>query len=242
MTTTRPVDPTAPVRLHRRRQRARCRATTPSSPTATPRAATRSRRHCSVAWNASPVPGTDPGRRASSATPPTCRYRRTCGPTLRPPWAARTGSSCSPRRRRPPHGGSTGRSSGGSRPLGRSDPAVACRGHFALGVHRFLRRGHGGCGDRGGQDPPRCPRANCFAERFALTVRTEVADRMLIFGERHLRRVLAEYASHYNTQRPHRALQLRPPRPEWPVAEPVLGRIRRRPVLGGLINQYEPGA
>jgi transposase InsO family protein len=90
--------------------------------------------------------------------------------------------------------------------------------------------------------PPRCPRANCFAERFVLTVRTEVTDRMLIFGERHLRRVLAEYASHYNTQRPHRALQLRPPRPESPVPEPVLGRIRRRPVLGGLINQYEPAA
>ena len=47
---------------------------------------------------------------------------------------------------------------------------------------------------------------------------------MLIFGERHLRRVLAEYTAHYNTQRPHRALQLRPPRPELPVPEPVLGK------------------
>ena len=90
--------------------------------------------------------------------------------------------------------------------------------------------------------PPRCPRANCFAERLVLTVRTELTDRMLIFGERHLRRVLAEYTAHYNTQRPHRALQLRPPRPRSPVPESVLGRIRRRPVLGGLINQYEPAA
>ena len=90
--------------------------------------------------------------------------------------------------------------------------------------------------------PPRCPRANCFAERLVLTVRTEITDRMLIFGERHLRSVLAQYSLHYNRQRPHRALQLRPPRPQAPVPEPIHGRIRRRPILGGLINQYEPAA
>src|SRR5687768_18135828 len=67
--------------------------------------------------------------------------------------------------------------------------------------------------------PPRCPRANCFAERFVLTVRTELTDRILIFGERHVRRVLAEYSTHYNTRRPHRALQLRPPHPEPAIAD-----------------------
>ena len=65
--------------------------------------------------------------------------------------------------------------------------------------------------------PPRCPRANCFAERFVLTVRTEATDRMLIFGERHLLRVLAGYAAPYNRRRPHRSQTLRPPRPDAPV-------------------------
>ncbi len=61
--------------------------------------------------------------------------------------------------------------------------------------------------------PPRSPRANAYAERFVLTARTEITDRMLIFSERHLRPVLAEYEAHYNGRRPHRSRQLRPPRP-----------------------------
>jgi hypothetical protein len=73
-------------------------------------------------------------------------------------------------------------------------------------------------------------------------VRTEVTDRMLIFGERHLRRVLAVCAAHYNGRRPHRALRLRPPRPTSPVPEPVQGGIWRRPILGGLLNEYETAA
>ena len=86
--------------------------------------------------------------------------------------------------------------------------------------------------------PPRSPRANAFAERFVLTVRAEVTDRMLISGERHLRLVLAQYEAHYNGQRPHRSRQLRPPRPDHPVADLSQERIQRRPVLGGLINEY----
>jgi putative transposase len=90
--------------------------------------------------------------------------------------------------------------------------------------------------------PPRSPRANAYAERFVLTARTEVTDRMLIFGERHLRTILAEYETHYNGRRPHRSRQLRPPLPDHPVADLSQERIQRRPVLGGLINEYERAA
>ena len=81
--------------------------------------------------------------------------------------------------------------------------------------------------------PPRCPQANCFAERFVLTVRTELTDRILIFGERHLRTVLTRYSTHYNGRRPHRALRLHPPRPDHPCPNLQQQRIRRRLVLGG---------
>jgi transposase InsO family protein len=90
--------------------------------------------------------------------------------------------------------------------------------------------------------PPRSPRANAYAERFVLTARTEVADQMLIFGQRHLRTNLARYEAHYNGQRPDRSRQLRPPRPDHPVADLAAERIKRQPVLGGLINEYERAA
>ena len=90
--------------------------------------------------------------------------------------------------------------------------------------------------------PPRSPRANAYAERFVLTARTEITDRMLIFGQRHLRTILAQYEAHYNGRRPHRSRHLRPPRPDHPVADLSQERIQRRPVLGGLINEYQRAA
>ena len=90
--------------------------------------------------------------------------------------------------------------------------------------------------------PPRSPRANCYAERFVLTARTEITDRMLIFGQRHLRTILTQYEAHYNGRRPHHSCQLSPPRPDHPVADPSRKRIDRRAVLGGLINEYERAA
>jgi hypothetical protein len=69
-------------------------------------------------------------------------------------------------------------------------------------IHRLLRRGPGQLRYQGREIPPRSPRANAYAERFVLTARTEVTDRILIFGERHLRSILAQYAWHYNGDDP----------------------------------------
>lgn len=87
--------------------------------------------------------------------------------------------------------------------------------------------------------PPRSPRANAFAERFVGTVRAEVTDRILITSEQHLRRTFDRHARHYNGRRPHRALQLQPPCSDRPVIDLALERVKRRPALGGLINEYE---
>ena len=90
--------------------------------------------------------------------------------------------------------------------------------------------------------PPPSPRANACAERFVLTARTEVTDPMLIFGPRHLRTILAGYEAHHNRRRPPRSRQLHPPRPGHLVAGLSQQRTKRRPVPGGLINEYERAA
>jgi hypothetical protein len=106
-------------------------------------------------------------------------------------------------------------------------------------VHRLVRCGPGRRRHRSGEESAPKSSANAYAQRFVLTVRTEVTDRMLIFGERHLRAALATYARHYNRRRPHRALHLQPPRPDHPIADLTTKRIKRRSILGGLINEYE---
>jgi putative transposase len=68
---------------------------------------------------------------------------------------------------------------------------------------------------------------------------------MLIAGRRHLHTVLDDYAVHYNQHRPHRALNLRPPDAGEITAAAsagTTGTIRRRRVLGGLINEYTQAA
>lgn len=94
------------------------------------------------------------------------------------------------------------------------------------------------------RSPPRAPKANAYAERWIGTVRRECLDRLLIFHERQLRSVLAEYAAHYNGHRPHRSLDQRPPLPGAVLIrgqDPSLA-TQRTDILGGLIHEYRQAA
>src|SRR5450756_1862982 len=86
--------------------------------------------------------------------------------------------------------------------------------------------------------PVRAPKANAFAERFVRTVRQECLDWTMIRGRRQLGAGLEEYVEHDNRHRPHRGLDLAPPEPV-PRAAPRHGPVIRRPLLGGVINEYD---
>jgi putative transposase len=87
--------------------------------------------------------------------------------------------------------------------------------------------------------PVLAPRANAFAERLVGTVRRELLDRMLIFGQRQLEAGLASYVAHYNDHRPHRALGQASPLQALPPTAPTGDvRIVRVDRLGRLIHEY----
>ncbi|WP_260724053.1 transposase [Dactylosporangium roseum] len=109
-------------------------------------------------------------------------------------------------------------------------------------VHHGLRRGVCRRGIDVLRTPPQAPRVNAVAERWVGTVRRECTDRILIAGERHLTNVLTGYTAHYNGHRPHRTLDQRPPNPPPQIVDLNTARVRRRPILGGLINEYSQAA
>jgi transposase InsO family protein len=93
--------------------------------------------------------------------------------------------------------------------------------------------------------PVAAPKAKAHAERWVGSVRRECLDWLMIISRKHLERVLREYVQHYNTHRPHRALEQRPPlanasAPQSTVLTEL--RVRRPDRLGGLLREYELAA
>jgi transposase InsO family protein len=90
------------------------------------------------------------------------------------------------------------------------------------------------------QTPYQAPNANAYAERFVRSIKEECLDRLIPFGEGHLRRTIAEYVEHYHRERNHQGIE------NMLIAGSpgtgLLGRIRRRPRLGGVLNYYERAA
>src|SRR6202165_1985069 len=82
---------------------------------------------------------------------------------------------------------------------------------------------------------PRSPWQNGHAERLIGSIRRECLDHVVVFGDAHLRRILAAYTGYYNELRTHLSLDK-----DSPGHRPVqrYGQLAARPILGGLHHQY----
>ena len=90
------------------------------------------------------------------------------------------------------------------------------------------------------QTPFQAPNANAYAERFVRSIKHECLARMIPLGECHLQRALREFVEHYHGERNHQGLDN-----ELIAGAPAtgtVGRIHRRPRLGGLLNYYARAA
>ena len=91
--------------------------------------------------------------------------------------------------------------------------------------------------------PVRTPVANAFAERWIGTLRRELLDRTIIWNRRQLNKLVVDYIDHYNTHRPHRSLDQRPPVATDPPDQPDSHlQVVRTARCGGLINEYRNAA
>jgi transposase InsO family protein len=84
--------------------------------------------------------------------------------------------------------------------------------------------------------PFRAPNCNAYAERFVRSIKEECLERVILFGERHLRRTIAEFVTHYHDERNHQGIGNE-------LIQPLersegQGRVRCRRRIGGMLNYY----
>ena len=86
------------------------------------------------------------------------------------------------------------------------------------------------------QTPFRAPNCNAYAERFVRSIKEECLARVIPLGDRHLRRTIAEFVTHYHAERNHQG-----------IGNELIqslgradghGRICRRQRIGGVLNYY----
>jgi putative transposase len=89
--------------------------------------------------------------------------------------------------------------------------------------------------------PPRSPNLNAHAERFVRTIKESCLDRLILFGEGSLCKVIREFVAHYHVERNHQGLDNQLITAETTTTE-CHGAIRRRQRLGGMLNYYHRAA
>jgi transposase InsO family protein len=85
--------------------------------------------------------------------------------------------------------------------------------------------------------PPRSPNLNAYAERFVRTIKESCLNRLILVGERSLRRAVSEFVMHYHHERNHQGRENQLLVPAAPAIRGH-GRIACRPRLGGLLKYY----
>jgi putative transposase len=90
--------------------------------------------------------------------------------------------------------------------------------------------------------PKQSPNLNAYAESYVRTIKRECLNKMVLFGERHVRYVVDQYIGHYNMERPHKGLDYRPPVEPNGLPSCRDGPVLCRERLGGLLKSYYRGA
>jgi len=80
------------------------------------------------------------------------------------------------------------------------------------------------------------PNMNAIAERFIGSVRREALDYFLVISEKQVLNILREYIDYYNSKRPHQSLDQNTPNG---FTAQKYGKVRKKPILGGLCYHYE---